>query len=29
MRSKGAITLAVLVLVLGFVGCGATSSYNS
>jgi len=29
MRSKGAITLAVLVLILGFVGCGATSSYNS
>jgi LemA protein len=29
MRSKGAITLVVLVLVLGFVGCGATSSYNS
>ncbi|MFB6279602.1 MAG: LemA family protein [Salinibacter sp.] len=29
MRSKGAITLAVLVLVLGVVGCGATSSYNS
>lgn len=29
MRSKGAITLAVLVLLLGFVGCGATSSYNS
>ncbi|WP_103019217.1 LemA family protein [Salinibacter altiplanensis] len=28
MRSKGAITLAVLVVVLGFVGCGATSSYN-
>ena len=29
MRSKGAITLVVLVVVLGFVGCGATSSYNS
>jgi len=29
MRSKGAITLAVLVVILGFVGCGATSSYNS
>jgi len=29
MRSKGAITIAVLVVVLGFVGCGATSSYNS
>jgi len=29
MRSKGAITLAVLVLILGLVGCGATSSYNS
>jgi LemA protein len=29
MRSKGAITLVVLVLVLGFVGCGATSTYNS
>jgi len=29
MRSKGAITLVVLVLLLGFVGCGATSSYNS
>ena len=29
MRSKGAITLAVLVVALGFVGCGATSSYNS
>jgi LemA protein len=29
MRSKGAITLAVLILVLGVVGCGATSSYNS
>jgi LemA protein len=29
MRSKGAITLAVLVLILGVVGCGATSSYNS
>jgi LemA protein len=29
MRSKGAITLVVLVLVLGAVGCGATQSYNS
>ena len=29
MRSKGAITLVVLTLVLGVVGCGATSSYNS
>ena len=29
MRSKGAITLVVLVVLLGFVGCGATSSYNS
>ncbi|PSQ82349.1 MAG: LemA family protein [Bacteroidetes bacterium QS_1_63_11] len=29
MRSKGAITLAVLVLILGFVGCVSTSSYNS
>lgn len=29
MRSKGTITLAVLVLLLGVVGCGATSSYNS
>jgi LemA protein len=29
MRSKGAITLVVLALVLGAVGCGATSSYNS
>ena len=29
MRSKGAIAIAVLVVVLGFVGCGATSSYNS
>lgn len=29
MRSKGAITLVVLVLILGAVGCGATSSYNS
>ncbi|MFB6272514.1 MAG: LemA family protein [Salinibacter sp.] len=29
MRSKGAITLAVLVLVLGGVGCGAASTYNS
>jgi LemA protein len=29
MRSKGAITLVVLALVLGVVGCGATSSYNS
>jgi len=28
MRSKGAITLVVLVLVLGVVGCGATSTYN-
>ena len=29
MRSKGAIALVVLVLVLGLVGCGATSTYNS
>jgi len=29
MRSKGTITLVVLVVLLGFVGCGATSSYNS
>ena len=29
MRSKAAITLVVLALVLGVVGCGATSSYNS
>jgi LemA protein len=29
MRSKGAITLVVLVLILGVVGCGATSTYNS
>lgn len=29
MRSKGALTLAVLVLLLGVVGCGATSTYNS
>lgn len=29
MRSKGAITLVVVVLLLGAVGCGATSSYNS
>ena len=29
MRSKGAIALVVLVLVLGVVGCGATSTYNS
>jgi len=28
MRSKGAITLVVLVVLLGFVGCGATNSYN-
>ncbi len=29
MRSKGTITLVVLLLLLGVVGCGATSSYNS
>jgi len=29
MRSKGTITLVVLVVLLGVVGCGATSSYNS
>jgi LemA protein len=29
MRSKGAITLVILVVLLGFVGCGATSSYNT
>lgn len=29
MRSKGAIASVVLVLLLGAVGCGATSSYNS
>lgn len=29
MRSKGALTLAALVLILGFVGCGAVNSYNS
>ena len=29
MRSKGTITLVVLVVLLGLVGCGATSSYNS
>jgi len=29
MRSKGAITLVVLVVLLGFVGCGATNSYNT
>ncbi|MEF8940569.1 MAG: LemA family protein [Salinivenus sp.] len=29
MRSKGTITLVVLVVVLGLAGCGATSSYNS
>jgi len=29
MRSKGALTLVVLVLILGVVGCGATSTYNS
>jgi LemA protein len=29
MRSKGTITIVVLVVLLGFVGCGATSSYNS
>lgn len=28
MRSKGTIALVVLVLLLGVVGCGATSSYN-
>ena len=28
MRSKGTIILVVLVVLLGFVGCGATSSYN-
>ncbi|MEF8795616.1 MAG: LemA family protein [Salinivenus sp.] len=29
MRSKGTITLVVLVVVLGLAGCGATSSYNN
>jgi Uncharacterized conserved protein len=29
MRSRGTITLVILVVLLGFVGCGATSSYNS
>jgi len=29
MRSKGVITLVVLVLFLGVVGCGASRSYNS
>lgn len=29
MRSKGALTLAALVLILGFVSCGAVNSYNS
>jgi LemA protein len=29
MRSKGTLALVAVVLVLGFVGCGATSSYNS
>lgn len=29
MRSKGVITLVVLVLLLGVVGCGASRSYNS
>jgi len=29
MRSKGTIALVVLVVLLGFAGCGATSSYNT
>lgn len=29
MRSKGVLTLAVVVLLLGMVSCGAASSYNS
>lgn len=29
MRSKGAITLVVLAVVLGLAGCGAVNSYNS
>lgn len=29
MRSKGTITVVILVVILGVVGCGATSSYNS
>lgn len=29
MRSKGTITVVILVVVLGFVGCGAVNSYNS
>lgn len=29
MRSKGTITLVILVLLIGLVGCGATSSYNT
>jgi LemA protein len=29
MRSKGTLALVAVVLLLGFVGCGATSSYNS
>jgi LemA protein len=29
MRSKGILTVAVLAILLGFVGCGAASSYNS
>jgi len=29
MRSKGVITAVLLVVLLGMVGCGATSSYNS
>ncbi len=29
MRSKGTLALVAVVLILGFVGCGATRSYNS
>lgn len=29
MRSKGALTLVVLVVILGLVGCGAANTYNS
>jgi LemA protein len=29
MRSKGTIALVIFVVLLGFVGCGATNSYNS
>lgn len=29
MRSKGTIALVVLVVLLGFAGCGATSTYNT